>query len=126
MGCPNARGKPSLADHAIGIITRVPNNALEEQLIEFRVLWRDPIDGNASEVNVCRSSSLSLYANRFVFLDRNQMPPAPYTKSDFALLEQNERTTFEAAGFWVGFTLSREFEPSQTHCEGRTRDRTLY
>jgi hypothetical protein len=71
LGCPAARGVPSLADHAIGVITKVPYmpagssgklSRLPHVLsqIECRVLWRCPDSGEAVEVRDVRFSTRPL------------------------------------------------------------------
>ena len=99
---PLAKGKPSLGDHSIGLFTKVPTNALEEQ-VEFRLLWRDPWSGAPVEARNANCHKRSIYANTFLPLPADAAPPAPYTSEDFELLKQHDASCYERAGFaWHG------------------------
>ena len=49
LGCPLCRGPPSLGDHGIAIVRRVPT-PLDDNY-DLRFLWRDPLDGSAVQVS---------------------------------------------------------------------------
>ena len=100
FGVPLAKGKPSLADHAIGVFIKVPTHALEEHVV-FRLLWRDPFDGRPVEVREAECHKGSVYASTFLKLAASATPPPPYTSEDFELLRQHDNEAYARAGFVV-------------------------
>ena len=107
IGCPLSRGAPLLGDHAIGIVTSVPQCPLDEA-VEVSVLWRDPFLGSAEEVHLRLSFSKgAIYSNRFRLLSDDVPPPQPYSNDDFELLKKGDRGAFEAAGFECRGTAGR-------------------
>jgi hypothetical protein len=106
IGVPLARGQPSLGDHALIFVCRVPTSPLEEH-VELRVLWRDPVDGHALDMRECvRVHRSSTYANRFLLLgscgdEHARDMFTPYREADATMLEQNDQVALEAAGFVV-------------------------
>lgn len=111
---PLARGKPSLADHAIAIITSIPSPPLDETY-ECRVLWRDPIDGTPVQVRD-HVRFMVAYANAFRVMCPDEAPPKPYLATDFDLLAECDRCSLSAMGFQLhGFDESQRQsrEPAQ-------------
>ena len=112
LGLPFARGNPTLADIAIGVVASLPHENLNECIV-CRVLWRDPI--NATPLEIRQFSCSMFYADRFLCMDGRgegasegegvdgaptpPLPPFPYQAGDFELLEGNDRAACEAAGF---------------------------
>lgn len=118
IGTPLARGKASLGDHAIGVITRLPTPF--EVTYEFRVLWRDPLSCKPVQVRH-GTRIMAFYANRFHLLGANEPPPLPYSDDDFALLAKEDRLSYERAGFELHGYKDPDAEGGGGRMRGRRR-----